>query len=72
MGLSNWAGKKDMLTRLIADLNADPDVTSIEFTKETGSVLIYFNESALKNQVVQDRWALKFEKYNFSIRGSSK
>ncbi len=63
--LSNWRSKQEMLQRLLGELEQDIDVKSIEFTEYTGSVLIHYNEAALKDSFAHNRWTLIFEKYNF-------
>ena len=62
--LSNWKDKKVLLHQLIADLKTDPDVISINFTEETGSVTIQFNQAEIVNPNTQQRWARIFEQYN--------
>lgn len=62
--LANWRNKRETLQNLIKDLELDADVESIEFTEQTGSILIYFNENALMNPQTHNRWIHIFEKYN--------
>lgn len=62
--LSNWRSKQEMLQRLLGELERDIDVKSIEFTETTGSVLIHYNEAALKDSFAHNRWTQIFEKYN--------
>lgn len=63
--LFNWENKREMLQQLIGELETDVDVESIEFTEQTGSVLIFYNQIALKDPSAHTRWMLIFEKYNF-------
>ena len=59
----DWQSREEMVLDLISEIKNDADVTSIEFTKETGSVLIYFNKEAMNKPEVLNRWKTKIEKY---------
>ena len=63
--IRNWHTNADQIMMLVEDLKTDPDVNSIEFTKETGSVLIHFNPEAVENRQAIDRWIQVFNKYHF-------
>lgn len=62
--LSNWRNKQVTLENLIKELEADRDVKSIEFTEQTGSLIVHYNEAALKDAFAHNRWIHIFEKYN--------
>lgn len=63
--INNWRRNEGQIMQLAEELKQDPDVQSIAFTKETGSVLIHFNPEAIQNRVVIERWLRVFQKYTF-------
>lgn len=63
--IRNWRTNADQIMLFVEDLKKDSDVHSIEFTKETGSVLIHFNPDALENRQAMDRWMHIFNTYQF-------
>lgn len=62
--LLSWKNKEYMVQGLIDDLRKDQDVEAVEFTEQTGSVLIFFNHAALENPNAHGRWLHLFQKYN--------
>ncbi|MGM9928914.1 MAG: HMA2 domain-containing protein [Bacillus sp. (in: firmicutes)] len=63
IGLVNWKDKQDVLEKLLADLESDPDIQSVTYTKETSSVLIYYNHQAIKQEQTQRNWYSIMQKY---------
>ena len=59
----DWRSREEMVLDLLSEIKNDADVISVEFTKETGSVLIYFNKEAMNQPKVLNRWKTKIEKY---------
>lgn len=62
--LLSWKNKEHMVERLIHDLKKDPDVQSVKFTEQTGTILLFFNHAALENPNAHGRWLHLFHKYN--------
>ncbi|APH04861.1 HMA2 domain-containing protein [Bacillus weihaiensis] len=63
LGFSEWEEKSESVITMLDELRKDPDIYSIEFTKETGSVLILFNKEEMNNRSTLERWLRTIEKY---------
>ncbi|MED4351942.1 hypothetical protein P9265_06275 [Schinkia azotoformans] len=63
LGFPGWKEREEKVLRLIEEMKLDPDIASIEFTKETGSALIYFNQNSDNQSNSFNRWLSIIEKY---------
>lgn len=63
LALLDWQSNEQQVNSLLQEINEDQDVTSVEFTKETGSLLIHFNHEAINNPNVLNRWLTTIQKY---------
>lgn len=63
--IRNWHLNGDQILSFAKELEQDPAIHSIAFTKETGSVLIHFEPEAVQDRAVLERWMRIFQKYNF-------
>ncbi|MGD6818752.1 HMA2 domain-containing protein [Metabacillus sp. 84] len=59
----NWRDYEKRMWMLIEEMKQDPDIHSIDFTKETGSALILFNPEAAAQPLALKRWLRVIEKY---------
>lgn len=60
--LHEWKKREGHLISLITDLRMDKSITSVHFTKETGTALIHYDHSSVNEETVQ-RWVKLFKKY---------
>ena len=60
--LNGWRGREELLTSLIEELKLDKSVTSVHFTKETGTALLYYDHSSVNEKTLK-RWMSLFQKY---------
>ena len=60
--LHGWGEREVHLTSLITELKKDKSVTSVQFTKETGTALIYYDHSSVNEETLK-RWMSLFQKY---------
>ena len=63
--IRNWHINAEQLFAFAEEMERDPAIHSIAFTKETGSVLIHFAPQAIQDRAVVDRWLRIFQKYTF-------
>lgn len=63
IAMPNWQANEAKVLSLIEEMKNDPDITSVEFTKETGTVLIYFNKDAITHPTTLNRWKTTIKKY---------
>lgn len=61
--MPDWQANEAKVLSLIEEMKNDSDVISVEFTKETGSILIYFNKDALNQSDTLNRWKTIIKKY---------
>ena len=60
--LHNWKSREVLLACLIEELRMDKTVTSVHFTKETGTALILYDHSSVNGETLK-RWIGLFQKY---------
>ena len=60
--LNGWKEREVLLASLIEELKMDKSVRSIQFTKETGTALIYYDHSSVNEETLK-RWMSLFQKY---------
>lgn len=59
-----WEDREQVVQNLLNDMRADCDLTLVEFTPVTGSVVIYYDCEASKLQETQNRWLSILQKYS--------
>ena len=63
VAIVNWQGREKLILNLLEEIKNDPDVISMDFTKETSTVLIYYNKKAIHNPMTVNRWKAQIKKY---------
>lgn len=63
LSFPNWRDNEKNMWLLIDEMKQDPDIHSIEFTKETGSALILFKPESAAQPLSIKRWLKIIEKY---------
>ncbi len=64
LGFPEWKTNEDKVLLLMSEMALDPDITSIEFTKETGTALILYKHEAINQSDSITRWLSIIEKYS--------
>ncbi len=60
----HWKEREQILQTLLDDIRNDQSIYSVEFTSESGSVLIHYDYEASKLQETQKRWLSVLQKYS--------
>jgi len=63
LAMPSWQTREADIRRLLQEMKADPDVTGVEFTEVSGSILIQYKPEAPKNPATVARWRRILEKY---------
>ncbi|MCL1948778.1 MAG: hypothetical protein FWF59_03500 [Turicibacter sp.] len=63
LAMPGWKSREGDLRKLLEEMKQDPDVSAVEFTEVTGSILIAYRESAPMEKAAIDRWRAILEKY---------
>lgn len=61
--IRNWKDHRELLMRLLEEMKNDAAVESVAFTEETGSILIHYEQDAVKEAATHARWQALFDKY---------
>lgn len=54
--IEGWQQHEELFQKLLQEVKEDAAVESVQFTAETGSILIYYMENAHKDHETQQRW----------------
>ena len=61
--IAGWQQHEELFQQLLREVKEDPAIESVQFTPETGSILIYHVEGAHRNSEKQHRWLEIGNKY---------
>lgn len=61
--IKNWKDNRSLLKNLMEDIRLDPAVESLEFTEETGSILIHYHRDQVRESAAHNRWQELFKKH---------
>lgn len=61
--IEGWQQHEELFQQLLREVRHDTAIESVQFTPETGSILIYYIEDAHKNHETQQRWLEIGNKY---------
>lgn len=62
--IKQWELRKNSINELLLEMKNDQDIQSVDFTPETGSMLIYYNHEASQLKSTQKRWLSTLQKYS--------
>jgi hypothetical protein len=64
-----WLNKKNIMNRLVDELEQEPRILFVTYTKETGSLLVVFEKTPLEDYSQIEQWLKKAETITHSLMG---
>jgi hypothetical protein len=64
-----WFNNTNKMMHLVEELEKEPKILSVTYTKETGSLLIQFDKTPLKDYSQIEQWLKKAEAITHSLMG---
>lgn len=63
----DWKSREEKLNSLLKEMESDPDISSVSFTPETGTLLVTFRKEAIADKDSLRRWKNVAKKYDEGV-----